>query len=146
MDSFYDVQNAFLEALRDRIPQIVEEQGVPDAQTVLRDKTNGKIKDYVAVQFGDPQMIASGRGVAGVRYDEYELPIYTVSVSAKADFARFIAMKRVLKAVLGDDFDWSGQIRKRPGGALFTMTNSNGATEAYMYPVSFAVTVQASDI
>ena len=138
-----DVQDEILQAFQDAIPQPVFEQAIPDAETVR--KVDGQIVPYVALQFGDLQFIASGRGFTGVRTDTYDLPIYVQVCAADATVARKIASGTVLSALLGLTFSWTGQLRKRPGGGMWPLVNSNGATEAYLFPSSWAVRVQLNE-
>lgn len=137
------LQDEVLGYFKSKVPQPVYEQGIPDAETVV--KVGGKIVPYIALQFGDIQERASGRGFSGVRYNEYDLPIYIQVVAADPKIARKIASESVLDALLGVQFDWAGQVRKRSGGSMWPITNSNGATEAYLAPSSWAITVQLSD-
>lgn len=116
------------------------EQAIPDADTVR--KVGGKIEPYAALQFGDPQDRAEGRGFTGVRGNDYELPIYIQVVAAETTRARKLASGQVLDVMLGFSQDWTGEVRKKSGGNMWPLVNSNGATEAYLYPSSWAVTVQ----
>lgn len=145
MLNIYDVTEAILEYLDTAIPQDVIEQAVPNPDQVLRD-SKGRIKNYVAVQFGDLQVRETGNNLAGVRYSDYDLPIYAQVIAGTPQIAREIAYKKVLDALTGMDFQWTGEVRKRSGGAMWPLISSNGATEAYMFPVSFGVTVQMTDL
>lgn len=137
------IQDQVFEALDNAIPQPLYEQGIPDADTIK--KVNGKVQPYVALQFGDLQDRLRGKGFVGVRNDDYELPIYIQVVAADPDKARKIASGPVLDAMLGLSFDWTGEVRKRSGGGMWPVTNSNGATEAYLFPSSWALTVQLNE-
>lgn len=139
-----DVQDRIFEALDAAIPQPLVEQGVPDAGTVR--KVDGKIEPYVALQFGDLQDVSSGRGFTGVRTNNYDLPIYVQVCAADSTVARRIASGVVLNTLLGMTGPWTGELRKRPGGGMFPVTNSNGATEAYLFPSSWACRVQIADV
>lgn len=138
-----EVQEEIFEILKDTIPQPLYEQAIPDSNTVR--KVNGQILPYVALQFGDLQFVSSGQGFAGVRYDDYDLPIYIQVCAADPTVARRIASGNVLSALLGKQVTATGQLRKRPGGGMFPIVNSNGATEAYLFPSSWAVRVQLFD-
>lgn len=121
------------------------EQAIPDSATVLRD-ASGKIKTYIAYRFGDLQRMYGGsRGLTGVRNDSYELPIYFEAVSGVAKTASRTA-DLVIEEMLGAKFKYTGEIRKRPGGAMYPITSTNAATEAYMFPTSYAVTIQLMDV
>ena len=143
MLNIVDIQDAIFSQLDTDIVQPVIEQAIPDAQTVQR--VSGKVRPYVAVQFGDLQTRFSGRTFAGVRNDDYELPVYVQCIAPEPRIARELA-SLVLDSLLGFASDWTGEVRKRPGGGMFPMLSSNGATEAYMFPVSFGVTVQLADL
>lgn len=138
-----EVQDQILEALESAVPYPVVEQGIPDSYTVR--KVDGKILPYIALQFGDLQRRQDGQTFIGVRTFDYELPMYVQVCSANARQARQIASGVVLEALLGLRFPWTGEVRKRPGGGMFQITQSNGATEAYLFPSSWAVTIQLID-
>lgn len=140
-----EIQDAILEHLDSSLPQRVVEQSIPDSETVLRD-SRGNIQNYVAIQFGDLQVKYRGQGFAGVRNDDYELPVYVQAISPDPRTARVIAGSKVLSSLLGMKQDWTGQIRKRPGGGMWPIISSNQATEAYVFPVSFGVTVQLTEV
>lgn len=139
-----DVQDEILDYFESKVPYPVVEQGIPDADTVR--KVNGKIEPYVAIQFGDLQRRNDGQTFAGVRTFDYDLPIYTQVCSANARQARQIASGVILETLLGLEFEWTGEIRKKPGGGMFPLTNSNGATEAYLFPGSWSIVVQLNDL
>lgn len=139
-----EVQDEILATLQAAIPQPVVEQAIPDANTVR--KVNGQITPYLALQFGDLQFIASGQGFTGVRTNDYDLPIYVQVCAADPTIARKIASGNVLSALLGLSFPWTGELRKRPGGGMWPIVNSNGATEAYLFPSSWATRVQIADV
>lgn len=138
-----EIQDQILEYLETNIPFPVIEQGIPDADTVR--KVNGKIEPYIAFRYGDLQRRSEGQTFAGARTFDYDLPIYTEVCASNARQARQIASGVVLETLLGLEFDWTGEIRKKPGGGMFPLTNSNGATEAYLFPGSWAITVQLND-
>jgi hypothetical protein len=133
------IQEDILAFLNDAIAQPVIEQSIPDSQTVLRNSA-GDIQPYVAVQFGDSQQQGS-RAMAGPLGDDYVIPIYTQAIGPTPKIARQIA-NRVRAALLGAAFEWSGTLRKRPGGGMFPITSSNGATECYQTPASFGLMYQ----
>lgn len=139
MSTIEQTQEEILTALRATIAQPVVEQGIPDINTVERNVV-GDIDPYVAIQFGDLQN-AAGKSFVGPRGHDYQMPIYTQAIAPEPGIARRIQNK-VVDVLLGEGFAWSGQIEKRPGGPMFPMTNSNGATEAYTAPSSFGLLVQ----
>lgn len=139
MPRIASVQDAFLALVDAAFVQDVVEQSMPEISTTLRD-TSGKIKPYIAISFGDIQQ-GRTRSAIGPRGDDYVLPVYVQCIAGTAAIARGLHNK-LLDTVLGKDFPWSGNIRKRPGGGMFALNNSNNATEAYSFPASFGVPVQ----
>lgn len=137
-----EIQDTVFDHLEAALPMKLYEEAIPDADSVKKEKATGKIIPYVALQFGDLQDRISGRSFSGVRGNDYELPIYVQVVAAVPRTARRIASDNILDAMLGFSTDWSGEVRKRPGGGMWPIVNSNGATEAYLFPSSWAVTVQ----
>lgn len=140
MLNLVEVQDEIINRLAEKLSIPLVEQAIPDADTVR--KVGGKIEPYAALQFGDPQDRAEGRGFTGVRGNDYELPIYIQVVAAETTRARKLASGQVLDVMLGFSQDWTGEVRKKSGGNMWPLVNSNGATEAYLYPSSWAVTVQ----
>lgn len=139
-----DVQEVILAHFRDNTPWYSAEQAIPDIHN-LRRGSNGSITPYIAIQFGDLQRRGGGDTLVGVRTYDYELPIYVQAVASTPKVAREVAYRNVIDTMLGFKTDYTGEIRKRPGGAMWPITESSGATEAYLFPVSFAVTVQLMD-
>ncbi len=139
MPSIDQTQEEILTLLRTEFAQPIEEQGVPDINTVKRNQV-GDIDPYIAIQFGDLQQ-GRATSMVGPRGDDYILPIYVQCIAPEVGIARGLQNK-ILDVMLGAGFPWSGNVRKRPGGGMFTMTNSNSATEAYTFPASFGLTVQ----
>lgn len=143
MLNLVNIQDAILTSLENSLATPVFEQAIPDASPVR--KVSGEILPYVALQFGDLQDRISGLGFTGVRANDYELPIYIQVVAANPEIARKIASGTVLDAMLGLSLPGTGEVRKRPGGGMWPIVNSNGATEAYLVPSSWAVTVQLQE-
>lgn len=139
MSNINGIQEAILSHLKSAFAQPIIEQGIPDIDTVLRNET-GDIEPYIAIQFGDLQQ-GRGRSFAGPRGDDYILPMYFQCIAPTPKIARTLQNK-LLDEMLGEGFSWAGQVRKRAGGGMFTMTNSNAATEAYTMPSSFGLLVQ----
>lgn len=139
MANISETQTEILALLGTAFAQPIVEQGVPDIETVRRNPS-GQIDPYIAIQFGDLQQ---GRtySFVGPRGDDYVMPLYFQCIAPKAGIARDLYNK-LLDVFLGEDFPWSGNVRKRAGGGMFTMTNSNSATEAYSFPASFGLLVQ----
>lgn len=139
--SLEQVQEDILAFIDAQIPQTVVEQAVPDSTTVRR--VNGKIEPYVAIQFGD---ILGGatRSMAGVRGDDFILPVYAQSLAPTPKIARQVSNK-ITNIFLGETFPWAGSVRKRPGGTLVPVVASNGATECYLYPSSFGLLIELAN-
>lgn len=140
--SLDDVQEDLLTHIRSSMAQPVHEVSIADTKTVVKNAA-GKIQPYIALQFGDLQD-GHTQAVAGVQGNDYYMHIYLQAVAADAVTARKMANKLV-REVLGFSTRWTGQVRKKPGGSMFPIASSNGATEAYQFPVSFAVTVQLNE-
>lgn len=139
MLSLEDTQESILAAVTSSFAQRVVEQAIPNTQTVLRNDL-GRIEPYIAVQFGDLSE-SSSRGLIGPRGYSYNLPIYTQVIAGDPKTARRLANK-LIRVLLGESYPWSGNVRKRPGGGMWPIVQSDGSTEAYMYPASFSVLVQ----
>lgn len=141
--SIETVQQGVLDLLDAAIAQPIYEQSIPDINTVRRNETTRKIDPYVAIQFGDLQQ---GRryNMATPMGDDYILPIYTQAIAPTAKVARQIN-NRVVMALLAQSLPWAGSIRKRSGGNMWPLVNSNAATEAYSAPASFGLLVQLSN-
>lgn len=142
MLSLEAIQEDVLAKLKADIAQPVYETGIPDAQSVIR--VGGRVQPYVAVQFGDLQRGIT-RSMAGVRGDDYYTPVYLQAIAANARDARRIANK-IIDVMLGYSPEYGGEIRSRPGGGQFYIQTSTGATEAFVSPVSFQLTVQILDV
>lgn len=132
-------QQEMLDLLDAQFIQPIVEQGIPDIDTVRRNGV-GEIEPYIAIQFGDLQQ-QGATSFVGPRGDDYVMPLYAQCIAPEAGVARGLQNKLV-NVLLGEGFPWSGNVRKRPGGAMFPMTNSNSATEAYTAPSSFGLLVQ----
>lgn len=133
------VQEDIFAALDAAMTQPLYETAIPDSQTAKRD-SSGKVVPYIAIQFGDIGDTGE-MSFGGVRTADYEMPVYVQCVGPTAKVARQIA-NRVRDQMLGLDFEWTSEIRKRAGGGVFNMVASNGATEAYVAASSFTVTFQ----
>lgn len=133
------IQQAILDYVDAQMAQPVYEQGIPDPETVIRNEA-GEIDPYVAIRFGDLQQ-GVARAMCGPRGDDYILPIYFDCIGPTPALARGVQNK-IMDIFLGEGFPWAGNVRKRPGGGLFSITNSNAATEAYSFPASFGLLVQ----
>ena len=137
------IQDEILEHLKANMVELVVEQAIEDAWTVK--KVDGKLKPYVAVNFGTPHARATGRTYSGVRTDDYDLIVQVQVIASKPEIARKITYGSMWDALLGFTTKWSGDMRQRPGGMVQAITTSNGATEAYLYASSFSLTFQMSE-
>lgn len=138
--SLEEIQEAIIEHLEDEFVQDLHEQGIPDIQTVRR--VNGNIEPYIAYSFGQPRE-QGGKSMIGPWGHDYVLPIYMQVIAPTPKVARQLGNKLV-RVLIGANFDWAGQIRQMSGGPILPITQSNGATEAYMQPMSFGVVIQLS--
>lgn len=139
MFSVDDIQQKILDFLTAQLNHPVIDQSIPDINTVARD-SSGRIKPYLAVQFGDLQDDGV-RSMIGVRGNDYRMPIYIQAIAPTPKGARGIS-NRVTNLFLGETFPWAGTVRKRAGGGMWPITNSNFATEAYMQPASFSLVME----
>lgn len=140
--SIEDVQEAILADLKAAFEPVhnVVEQAIPNTWTVKRQEGTNKIVPYVALQFGDTNE-SGAKSMIGPEGDDYAIPIYIQTVAGTPSVARRLANK-VIRVMLGNDYPWSGHVSKRPGGGMWPIVSSNGATEAYQFPASFSVPVQ----
>lgn len=142
-NSIEQTQEQFLLDLAADVRMKVIEQGIPDTFTVARND-KGQIDPYVAVQFGDLQQ-GYRFSMAGPEGDDYYLPVYMQVVAPLPKIARQGA-NRVLSACLGkSNFPWGGSMRKKPGGNMYPIVTTDGATEAYQFPSSWHLLVQFSE-
>lgn len=139
MSNETSIQEDIIAYLESSFAQPLVEQAVPDSKTVLRNKA-GDVDPYIAYSFGDLQQ-GQTFAMAGPRWDDYVMPIYTQVIAPDAGIARRLSNK-LGDVLLGEDFPWTGSIRKRAGGGMFPLVASTGATEAYIMPASFGVLVQ----
>ncbi len=138
--SIENVQDALLQAVKHLVPAYsVEEQDIPDIDTLQRD-SQGRVKKYVTVQFGTTQATPGPRGksMVGARGDDYIVPLYVQVVGPTPSSARRAA-NLIWDGLIGASIAGAGDIRPRLGGAQIPIKNSDGATEAYVSPISFGV-------
>lgn len=134
------IPEAFLQFLREQMGGIqIEEQAIPDIDTLERDPA-GKVPYYICVQFAD-EIPEGGKSFIGPWGDDYVMPVYIQVVGPVAPNTRKIA-NRLKRIALGWRTEYSSELRKRALGRIFPLTNSDGATEAYVYPVSFGIPLQ----
>lgn len=139
IDYIQDNVLAFLDGL---VAQQVVEQALPDIAQITS-SASGAWKPLVTVQFGDLQPWGA-KSMVGARGDDYILPIHIQVTALEASIARKVGNK-ILGGFLGASFDWAGEVRKRVGGHTYPLTNSDGAIEAYISPLSFGLLVQISN-
>ncbi len=141
-DSLTVTQEAVIALFKSLSPLEWYQQGVPDGTNVVR-RADGKIKPYFAYQFGDLQA-EGAQSFDGPKGEDYVQPIYVQAVAPSAAEAREMA-NLVTMGALGATFEFGGALRKRPGGALWPITASNAAIEAYEAAISFGLVVQLID-
>ena len=138
------VQDAIAEHLVDSIAQKCYEQAIPDADTVLRN-SNGSIPYYVTYQFGTLRQRYRGKGFAGVRHDTYTQILQLQIIGPDPTMVRKVS-NRVTDAMLGTELEWCGEVTPEVSGSMFPMVQSNSATEAYVFPLSFGFVFQMAEI
>lgn len=145
MDNTIDaLQEDVLAVLREAFPnQKVVEAAMPDEDTLPRDE-RGRFDPYVAIQFGDLQQ-QGGKNMATSAMHNYVMPFVLVTVSPEASVSRRM-MNRANVKLLGFSSDYGGQIFKRPSGMTYTIPAQQGAIEAFVSPVSFAIPVEPRDL
>lgn len=137
-------QDELINWIDSQLPIKLYEEGVPDAFTVR--KVGGQVVPYAAIQPGMPQRRSGGTGFTGVRNNDYTFPFQIQVIAADPTEARKIACGALFNAALGFKSSFSGEMEQRPGGQMFSITTSNGATEAYQYATSWGITVQLTEI
>ena len=136
-----EIQDDILEYLRGQFVQPVQDDYLPNTETVARNAL-GEIEPYLVVQFGDLQP-QNAYAMSGSWDDDYGMPVYVQCISADPKIGRKLANK-CIRVLLGRSFPWSGQIRKRAGFNMFTIDSSDNSVEAYAFPLFFTVLVQVS--
>lgn len=137
-------QDEIIEWINSQLSVELYEEGVPDAFTVR--KVGGKVVPYAAIQPGMPQRRGGGTGFEGVRFNDYTFPFQIQVIAANPTKARKIACGELFNAALGYSTSFTGEMEQRPGGQMFSITTSNGATEAYQYATSWGITVQLAEV
>lgn len=139
MNSLEEVQKDVSDRLITAFVEPVIEQSWPDPEKLPRDE-RGNIKPYISYQFGDLQ---AGRlkNMATNVGDDYELPLYVLATGPTPEIVRRLANK-VVETLLGYSTEWTGQIRKRPGGNMWPIASSDNTVQAMVYPASFGIPIQ----
>lgn len=137
------VQDFILETMRSEFAQEVIEQGIPDTETVKRNELN-QLYPYYAVQFGDLQA-EGAKNMAMVKGDDYRIPVYIQCIASNPTIARKLH-NRLMVLLIGLKVPYGAELRKRPGGSMWPLVNSDGTVEAYMFPSSYSVQVQFIDM
>lgn len=126
----------------DDLPQDWYEEGVPEFSSLHL--TGGVLKPYFVVQFADI-IQGFGRSMAGTRGDDHDFPVRFMAVAPTAKIARQLRVK-LTDVFTGFQPDYCGEMVKRGGGGLFTVTNDNGAIVAYVAPVGFRTSLTLFDV
>lgn len=137
------IQSDILQEITAQFTQKVYETGIPDQDSVIRNASQ-KVDPYLSIQFGDLQRIG-GRVASGVEGDDYELPVYFQCIAPSASVARGLSNK-LTRVILGYKTRFTGQTRKRPGGGMFPVQSSTGATDAFIAPSSYGIVVQLIEV
>lgn len=137
-DTIEQAQEEILAHLRESFNQDVYEVAIPPEGELVRDR-QGKLKPYIAIQFGDLQQVGA-RNMASSLHNNYVLPFYIGAVASDAKIIRRLNT-RLNVNLLGLTVSNGGQVEKRAGGMIFYLPAQMGAVEAYISPASFSVPV-----
>ena len=143
MFSLEQIQEQVLAYIDALVPQTLSETAMPD-EVSIGTTLSGNWNPFYTLQFGDIQPYG-GKSMVGPRGDDYVLPVYIQATAPTAEIARKMG-NRIIDGFLGTGFPYSGSVRKRVGGRVLPLKNSDGATQAFIAPTSFGVTVQLEDI
>ena len=141
MVDLYELQEKILAHMRANIDTPIYRSGVPDEVGIRRNDA-GKVTPYIAVQFGSVPNVYTGKSFGGVRGDDFDLNLYVQVVAADSSLADKISHKVVWNTLLGYEPQDNGEMEPIRLGAALPVNASNGATEAYMAPSSYGVSVQ----
>lgn len=126
----------------DTLPQDWHEEGIPEFDNLHY--VAGVLKPYFVVSFGDITQ-GFGRSFAGTRGDDHDLPVRFMAVAPTAKIARQLRTK-ITDVFTGFAPDYCGELVKRGGGGLFTVTNDNGAVVAYVAPIGFRTSLTLFEV
>lgn len=140
--SLDETQQDIIDHIQDQMPQKIHEIAVPEPETIIR-TPGGKVEPYIAFQFGD---LSDGYSetFGGAKTNDFWLPIYFQTVASEPDVCRKIS-NRLLSKMLGYSALYGGEVRKRMGGKMLPIGNSDGTVMAYISPASFGVKIQLFD-
>lgn len=133
--------DSVLDAL-EGLPQDYYEEGIPTYDNLHY--VAGVLKPYFVVSFGDITQ-GFGRSFAGTRGDDHDLPVRFMAVAPTAKIARQLRTK-ITDVFTGFAPDYCGELVKRGGGGLFTVTNDNGAVVAYVAPIGFRTSLTLFEV
>lgn len=135
-------QQAIIDYIRSGMPQEIYEVAIPEPETIIR-TPGGNVEPYIAFQFGD---LSDGYSetFGGARTNDFWLPIYFQTVASEAEVCRKIS-NRLVHKMLGYQAPYGGETRKRMGGKMLPIGNSDGTVMAYISPASFGVKIQLFD-
>lgn len=130
-----------MQDIRDRLAagftQVAIEGAVPSATELQR--YNGAVVPYIVYNFADLAP-TSERGLAGVRFDTYRLPVNFYAIGPDLTSARDLNLK-IVDTFLGFEPSYSGALNKRPGGGAFAIRSTTGAAEAFIVMASFVFSI-----
>lgn len=126
----------------DALPQDWYEEGIPEFENLHF--VGGALKPYSVVSFGDLTQ-GFGRSFAGTRGDDHDFPVRFMAVAPTAKIARQLRTK-LTDVFTGFTPDYCGELVKRGGGGLFTVTNGNGSAVAYVAPVGFRTSLTLFEV
>jgi hypothetical protein len=118
------------------------EDGIPTYSTLK--KRGGNVVPYIVVSYGD-LVQGRDRAVAGTRGDAHDFSVRFMAVAPTAKMARQLRT-RLTDKFTGFSPDHCGQMMKRGGGGIFTMTDNNDAVVAYVAPVNFRTSLTLFEV
>lgn len=133
------VQDELMGLIRDNFVQRIVEAALPDEETLLRDD-RGRFDPYIAVQFGDLYQVGS-KNMATSSGHNYVMPFF-IGVTTPDAIATRRLMNKMNTVLLGFSSEYGGEVYKRPSGQTYIIPAQQGAIEAYVAPVSFAIPVE----
>lgn len=131
-----------IETQLNTLPQPWYEEGVPTYENVKL--SGGNLIPYITVQYGD---IIQGRdkNMGGTRGDAHDFPVRMFTVAPTAKIARQLRTK-LTDVFTGFKPDYCGEMQKRGGGGMFTMTDDNDVIVAYVAPVMFRTSLTLFEV
>lgn len=137
-----DAAIASIETKLNTFPQSWYEEGVPTYQSLHL--SGGVLKPYFVVQYGD-LVQGINKSMAGTRGDAHDLPVRIIGVAPTAKIARRLRNKAI-DEFTGFSPDYCGEMQKRGGGGVFTVTDPSDVIVAYLAPAMFRTSLTLFDV